>query len=142
MIISQPIFTYHLVQAELPSLGALFFCARPCFWPFFHVCFFPFLYYVIYSSCVIMHLIVLECVFVAKFNTILCFYTIFQKPISNTLHMVPYLGKQVSQPCYGHFCHISFFTNLITTDMYNASIMHTIVFLNIWSYLNQYSLII
>ena len=113
------------------KFGGLFFFAPDLVLTFFSCMFFPFLYYVIYSSCVIMHLIVLECVFVAKFNTILCFYTIFQKPISNTLHMVPYLGKQVSQPCYGHFCHISFFTNLITTDMYNASIMHTIVFLNI-----------
>ena len=45
-----------------------------------------------------MHLIVLECVFVALFNTILCFYTIIQKPRSQTLHMVPGLGKQGPQP--------------------------------------------
>ena len=89
------------------------------------------MYYLIYSPCVIMHLILLGCVFGAWFNAILCFYTIFQKPRSQTLHMVPDLGKQGPRPCFGHFCQISFLIILISADMSNVSIMHTIMFLNI-----------
>ena len=45
--------------------------------------------------------------------------------------MVPDLGKQGLRPYFGKFCYVSFLLILISADMSNASIMHTIVFLNI-----------
>ena len=53
------------------------------------------------------------------------FYKKIQKPRSQTLHMIPDLGKQGLRPCFGDFCHVSFFTILISSDMSNALIMHT-----------------
>ena len=59
------------------------------------------------------------------------FNTVFQKPRSQTLHMVPDLGKQGPRPCFGHFFQVSYLLILISADIPNASIMPKIVFLNI-----------
>ena len=78
--------THRWVQAELP-ISRTFFCTRPCVLTFLNVCLF--IYYLIYSPCIIMHLILLECVFVAYFNTIL-----FKNTISKNQGPRPFIWSR------------------------------------------------
>ena len=102
---------YCLVQAEIPSLGTLFILCHN----FFIVFFLFFFISVLFDILVVCNNSPnsVRMFFVAWFNTISYFYTVFQKSTSQTLHMVPDLGKQSPRPCFEHFCHISFFTNFI-----------------------------
>ena len=107
-----------------------FFAPDLVFWPLY-IYIFPFIYYVIYSLCGIIHLIVLGCVFVAWFSKISFFILFYKNQGPRPCIWSRTLVNKVPDLVLGIFVTYHFLLTLISADMSNASIMHTIVFLNI-----------